>query len=281
MQAIDQARYESLAHLLNPIQLVRGLWGHRELVAQLTRREVAMRYRGAYLGILWSFITPMIMLAIYTFVFRVIFNSHWREGEPAGFFALILFAGLIPFTVFAETANRSSHLILSVPSYVKKVVFPLEILPFVSVMSAVVHSLISVAILLVGAGVLTKSISPVIWMLPLAYLPLMLLCLAMAWLLASLGMYLRDIGHGIALVVVALNFLSPIFYPPQRVPEYLRGVYQLNPLTTIVSTFRSALLGEGAIDWPAWAICTIASAMLAMAGYAWFMKTKKGFADVI
>ncbi len=282
MQAVYQARHESLPSLLNPFNLVRGLLAHRELIGQLARREVAVRYKGAVLGIFWSFITPMAMLAIYTFVFGTIFDARWGEDARTGAFAMMLFSGIIPFSVFAETSNRSPTMILSTPSYVKKVVFPLEVLPVVALLSTLVHALISIAILVAMTLVLMHTVSPQIWLLPIAFLPLMLLCLGLSWFLASLGMFLRDIGHGISLVVVALNFLTPIFYPIDRITSpLLRRLYYLNPLTTIVESFRVALLNYGQMHWWAWGVTTIASAVFAMMGYAWFMKTKRGFADVI
>src|SRR5262249_6606289 len=143
------AQPEPLSRYLNPCRMLISLWRHRELILQLTVREISGRYRGAYLGVLWSFISPLLMLLTYTFVFSMIFHAKWSEAEQAtrlDQFALTLFAGLIPFTVFSETVNRAPTLILGVPNYVKKVVFPLEILPVVVLGSAIVHSLISIAI---------------------------------------------------------------------------------------------------------------------------------------
>lgn len=270
--------------LLNPVRLVRNLWGHRELISQLTAREVAQRYRGSYLGILWSFITPTIMLLIYTFVFSVILKARWDTGNASnslGVFALTLFAGLIPFTMFSEVVNRAPSLILGVPSYVKKVVFPLEILPVVALGSVVVHSLIGFGILLAAQLILLGSIPPTALLLPLAYLPLILLSLGVTWFLASLGVYIRDIGQGIGLAVQMLFFVSPIFYPVTAIPDALRPVFYLNPMTTMLDGFRrTALWGQG-LPWRAWAIWTVIAAVLALLGYVWFMKTKKGFADVM
>jgi lipopolysaccharide transport system permease protein len=272
------------ARLINPISMVRQLWGHRDLTWQLIRREVGQRYRGSYLGILWSFATPIFMLAVYTFVFSGIFKVRWvnsAEATPLGEFALILFAGLIPFNVFSEVILRSPNLILSVPNYVKKVVFPLEILPVVALGSSIVSSLISVSVLLAAIGLLLGSISWSLILLPLAYLPLILLTLAAGWLLASLGVYLRDIGQGIGIATQALFFISPIFYPPTAIPEPYRFLVYLNPLTPILGNFRSALLGQGEFNWGLWLGWTVLGGVLAWLGYVWFMKTRKGFADVL
>ena len=224
------------------------------------------------------------MLAVYTFVFSGIFKVRWvnsAEATPLGEFALILFAGLIPFNVFSEVILRSPNLILSVPNYVKKVVFPLEILPVVALGSSIVSSLISVSVLLAAIGLLLGSISWSLILLPLAYLPLILLTLAAGWLLASLGVYLRDIGQGIGIATQALFFISPIFYPPTAIPEPYRFLVYLNPLTPILGNFRYALLGQGEFNWGLWLGWTVLGGVLAWLGYVWFMKTRKGFADVL
>lgn len=265
----------------NPI---RNLWQRRELIGQLIQREVSVRYRGSYLGLLWSFIVPLLMLLIYTFVFSAIFNARWGKGPgqaPMGEFALTLFAGLTPFNLFSEVLNRSPHLILTVPNYVKKVVFPLEALPVVAVGSALIHSLISVGIIVLGTRLFLGFFSPTLFLLPLAYLPLLLLTAGLSWFLAALGVYIRDIGQGIGVVVQMLFFLSPILYSVDTVPEQYRVWLYLNPLTTVLSGFRRTILWQEPLAWGAWAAWTILTTLLAWLGYVWFMKTKKGFADVL
>jgi lipopolysaccharide transport system permease protein len=225
------------------------------------------------------------MLAAYTFVFSTVLQARWTQDgvsvDSTSGFALILFAGLIPYSAFAETLNNSPGTIIAVPNYVKRVVFPLEVLPVVTVGSALIQSVISVAVLLVAAFVVTGSIqSSLVW-LPLAYIPLILLCLAFAWLLASLGTYLRDVGQTVLILSQLLLFVSPIFYPAAIVPEPFRTVLELNPLTGIVESFRRALLWNQGLDWTGWSISLVLSGVLAYAGYLWFMKTKLGFADVV
>src|SRR5262249_35523247 len=172
----------SAARYLDPVRMLRSMWRHRELVLRLTSQDIAQRYRGSFLGIVWLFIIPILMLSVYAFVFSIIFEARWGElarTTRTGEFALTLFAGLIPFSVFSEVVNRAPSIILGSPNYVKKVVFPLEILPVVAVGSAVVHSLISSTILLAGSAALLGYVSPAVVLLPLSYLPLVLLTLGL------------------------------------------------------------------------------------------------------
>lgn len=270
---------------LNPVALFSTLWRHRHLMRQITARELTQRYQGSYLGILWSFIIPLIMMAVYTFVFSVVFKARWRSDATTeasmGEFALTLFAGLTAFNVFAEVVNRAPTLILGVPNYVKKVVFPLEILPVVSVASAVINSLISAGLVVIGSLLLLHKVSATLVLLPLAYLPLIFLTLGLGWFLASLGVYIRDVAQIIGIGVQMLFFMSPVFYPVSAVPVAIRPILQLNPLTPILESFRQVLLWGEPLYWGAWIAWTAGTFVFALFGYAWFAGTKKGFADVM
>jgi lipopolysaccharide transport system permease protein len=272
-----------LRRLLNPFRAVADLWHHQDLIAHLVRRELGQRYKGSYLGVLWSFINPLLMLSVYTFVFSVVFRASWRpdvESPPAEF-ALTLFAGLTAFGLLSEVMIKAPGLVLAVPSYVKKVVFPLEVLPVVAVGAALITSLLSAGLIVLGALVLSGSVSPTLFLLPVAYTPLVLLCLGLAWFLASLGVYVRDIAQGIGVVTQVLFFLSPVFYPQSAVPQPWRDALNLNPMTHVVTSFRQILLWG---QWPegsAWLHWTGVSLLVAVLGYTWFMKTKRGFADVL
>jgi lipopolysaccharide transport system permease protein len=275
IEAGAPSRVEGLAHL----------WRYRDLIRQLTEREIAQRYRGLYLGFLWSLITPLLMLAIYTFVFVVVLKARWDSsgGDTSTpyEFALVVFAGLIPFNMFAETLNAAPRLILEVPNYVSKVVFPLEILPLAKVGSALVHSLLSIGVLLVGILLLQHALAPTILLLPLAYVPLVLLCLGLMWLLASLGVFVRDIVQTVAVATQVLFFLSPVVYPVTAVPEQVRWVLYLNPLTAVLTDVRRTLLWGQPPDWGPWLVWTTLSAAFTVLAYVWFFRTKRGFADVL
>ncbi|HRF48143.1 MAG TPA: ABC transporter permease [Anaerolineales bacterium] len=273
--------YQSIFHLLSKIPS--NLWTHRELTGHLSSREISQRYRNSYLGILWSLITPMTLLAIYTFVFSTVFQSRWRSDQPAttGEFALILFAGLAAFNVFSEVSNRAPMIILNNPNYVKRVVFPLEIWPVVLLNSALVNSLIACGLIVSGQVLLNWKVSATLLLLPLAYVPLVLLTLGVGWFLASLGVYVRDIGQGIGLAIQILFFLSPVFYPISAVPSQVADILQANPLTFILTMFRQILLWGEIPDWRIWIMWSVLGLLFAVSGYLWFMKTKKGFADVL
>ncbi len=267
----------------NPVQLLRSLARNRQLIWQMSKREVVSRYRGSVMGLLWSFFHPVFMLTIYTFVFSVVFQAKWGQGhsESKTEFAIILFAGLIIFNFFTEVINRAPELILSNANYVKKVVFPLEVLPVVAAGSALFHTLVSVLVLLCFEGIVNQSVPLTAVFLPLVLLPLLIQVLGCAWFLASLGVFLRDVGQTVGILTTALLFLSPIFFPPTALPEALRPYLFLNPLTFIIEQARGVLIWGSLPDWPGMAVYTLVSLMVAWAGYFWFQKTRKGFADVL
>jgi len=268
---------------LNPLQPVRDLWSHRELLAQVVRREIEARYRGSYLGLFWSLITPLVMLATYTFVFSVIFQSRWRaDAVPArGEFALTLFAGLIAFNVFTEVVTRAPTLVITNANYVKNVVFPIQILPVSALGAALFHGAVNLAILMAASLVVFGTISHTIWLLPLATLPLLGLCLGIGWFLASLGIFVRDTTYAVGMATQILFFLTPVIYPSNAVPESLRGWLVLNPLATVVEDFRRTLVWSQHPDWAAWSVAMGTAAAVFVLGYAWFMITRSGFADVL
>lgn len=253
------------------------------LINQFIKRDISSRYKGSYLGIFWSFITPILMLIIYTFVFSVIFKARWGEGvETSKFeFALILFSGLIVFNIFSEVVSKAPSLIISNVNYVKKVVFPLEILPIVSIGAALFHALISIGILIVGILLAFGTINWTIIFFPIVIFPMLLMMLGLAWLLASLGVFIRDIGQIVGVVIPALMFLSPIFYPISAIPEDLQFLYYFNPISYVVEDTRRILIYGDMPHWNWILYETIVGFIVMYLGYKWFEKTRKGFADVI
>jgi lipopolysaccharide transport system permease protein len=274
---------DAVARHLNPAALVRNLWHHRGLIAQFTRREIEGRYKSSVLGFGWSFVTPLVLLLIYTFVFGVVFRTRWPGTKTTSLseFGLVLFAGLIAFNIFSECLLRASALIVSVPNYVKRVVFPLEVLAVSVLGSALFHALVSLSVLFSAQLVLTGRLETTLVWLPLVALPLIFLSLGLTWFLASLGVFVRDLPYAITLLVQILFFVTPIFYPLEQVPDSFRSVIGFNPLTSVVENFRRIIFLGAVPAWIELALWLVATAAAMVLGYAWFMKTKKAFADVV
>lgn len=260
-----------------------SLWRNRSLIRAMVQREVIGRYRGSFMGILWSFFNPVLMLSVYTFVFSVVFKARWNAGgsDSRIEFALVLFAGLIVFNMFSECINRAPSLILSNVNYVKKVVFPLEILPWVALGSAIFHTLISLGVWLIAYVIFFGTPHVTVFLLPLVILPLPLFIMGMAWLLASLGVYLRDVSQIVGIFTTMLLFLSPIFYPASALPENFQKMLLLNPLTQAIEQTRNVLFWGKMPDMIILSIYLLCAALFAWCGFAWFQKTRKGFADVL
>lgn len=271
------------AHSSSPATLTRSIWHHRRLIQQMTWREVVGRYKGSILGLGWSFFNPLMMLVVYTFVFSFVFKARWgiSTTESKTDFALVLFVGLIIHGLFAEVLNRAPGLILSNTNYVKKVVFPLEILTVVSLGAALFHAMISVAVLLAAFTLLNGYINWTIIYAPIILLPLLSLTLGLGWLLASLGVYLRDIGQVIGIITTMLLFLAPVFYPITVLPETYQSILRLNPITIPIQQTRAAIVFGQTPDWIYLIIYTSISLAVCWAGFWWFQKTRRGFADVV
>lgn len=259
-----------------------SLWRNRSLIMALCKREIAGRYRGSFLGMFWSFFHPVFMLAVYTFVFSVVFQARWGSGsESKTEFALVLFAGLIVFNLFAECANRAPGLVLSNANYVKKVVFPLEVLPWVTMGAALFHASISLIVWILAYVFLLGVPHLTVLYVPLVILPLCFFIMGMSWALASLGVYFRDVSHIVGIVTTVLMFLSPIFYPVTALPEKFQQLLLLNPLMPALEQVRRVLFFGHAPDWPLLGGYFLIMFCVAWAGFSWFQKTRKGFADVI
>ncbi len=250
----------------------------------MTQREVIGRYRGSMLGLLWSFATPLLMLAIYTFVFGVVFKVRLNQVESSDDqlgFALYLFSGLIVFNLFSECISRAPGLILANVNYVKKVIFPLEILPWVTLGAALFHAGTSLIVLLVCLLTFGHDISWNILWLPIILLPFLLLIIGLSWLLTSVGVFIRDVGQVVGMALTVLLFMSPIFYPLSALPDNIRNYLFLNPLTFIVEQIRAVVLLGQSPNWDCLTVYYIISLGVAWFGSLWFEKTRKGFADVM
>ena len=266
-----------------PMEMIASVWRNRWLTIQMVKREVLGRYRGSTLGLAWSFFYPVVMLGVYTFVFSVVFKARWGTGgeESKANFAIILFVGMIVHGLFAECVNRAPGLILSNVNYVKKVIFPLEILPWVAMGSALFHAVISLVVLLIAQFVLNFSLPWTAMFFPLVILPLVIATMGFAWVLSATGVYVRDISQMTGIMTTVLLFVSPVFYPVSALPIEYRGWLLLNPLTFVIEEARNVLIWGRVIDWPRWGISVLAGFTIAWVGFWWFQKVRKGFADVL
>ncbi len=269
--------------VLLPWQIARHLRQRGELIVQLAKRDVLGRYRGSFLGIFWSLLRPLFMLAVYTVVFGYIFESKLgnHPDESKLDFTLALFCGLVLFDFFAESLSRAPTLVLANPNYVTKVVFPLEILPVSAIGAALMHLLISFVPLVIGLWVAHGSVPLTILYLPLILLPLVLLCLGLSWFLASLGVFIRDINAVVPVVIVILMYASAIFYSISKVPPNLLPIVLYNPLALVIDQARNAVLWGISPVWGRYTLALIASCAVMVLGYAFFMRTKSAFADVL
>lgn len=270
---------------LSPVAFARHFGRRREVLATFARIEFLSRYHGAQLGFLWGLVSPLATLAVYTFVFSVVFKARWAggAGHDGGItgYALILFTGLAIFEVFAGSVNRTPRLLTENVNFIKKVLFPLEILPVGILCAAILESFISLGLVALGVLITTGSLSWTIVFAPLAYIPLTMFTLGICWLLAPVGVFLKDLGNMVAVAVQLYFFATPILYPLSAVPEPYRRLLALNPLHPVVDHLRRTIIWGQMPDWTALALVTLASALVMLAGYAFFMSVKRLFADAV
>lgn len=272
----------SMRQLLDPLAPYRALAGNRRLVSNLVRRDISGRYRGAIGGSMWAFLTPLLMLAIYSFVFGYIFQSRWSSDDTRQVpFPIVLFAGLVFANFLSECLNRGPTLVTANPNYVKKVVFPLEVLPWVATGSALFHAAIGAGALVLAMLVTGTAVAPTALLLPLLFVLFVPMCAGLMWLLAAIGVYFRDMQQFIAVASAALVFLAPVFYPRTLLPEDKRWLLALNPLTFVVEAARDLVLWNQLPPWPSTLAYAAASLAVAWLGWIAFQATRRGFADVL
>lgn len=259
-----------------------ALGPYRSLVWELARREVLGRYRGASFGLLWSLISPFLLLCIYTFAFGTVMGGRWPEIQSGqASFAIVLFAGLIVHGFLAECLNRSPELVVGNPNFVKRVIFPLEILPWPMVLSALFHALMNVVVFLVLRLAMDGDFTWTFVLLPVVMFPLVVLALGISWFLAALAVYFRDVRQVTGVLSMALLFLSSAMMPVASVPESYRWVFVFNPLTFIIDQARAVLLWGTMPDWAGLGAYLLVATAVLVLGWSWFRATRKGFADVL
>lgn len=258
------------------------LYKNSFLLKQLVKQDIRQKYQGSVLGMLWSFIVPVLMLAIYTFMFSEVFQAKWDIDTSDKYqFAMMLFCGLSAFNMVGEVMNRATVLIASNANYVKKVIFPLEILPVVVMLSALFNCIISFLILFLVKLIIYHNISGTIYLFFVALIPLIILTTGLGLLISAISVYLKDVGNIISVIVTVLMYMSPVFFPLSSVPESFRVVCGINPMTYIIENFRNVILYGRTLDWRFYGISCVIALCFYLFGKIVFMRTKEGFADAL
>jgi lipopolysaccharide transport system permease protein len=262
----------------------RPLWqlpARADLILSLTKRELAARYRGSILGILWALLTPLVMISIFTFIFSGIFKARFGTSSSQWDYALYLFCGLLPWNAFQESLQLSASTIVSHANLVKRVVFPLETLPISICLAALANQMFGTIVLVAAVMILRREAHATIVLLPVVLLPQLIGTCGIAWLVSSLGVFVRDIVQGIALALMAWMYLTPIIYPESLVPPGYRSAIEWNPFTPLVRSYRLILLEGRVPDWAGLGYFALFAVLSFLFGYWWFARTRKNFADVI
>jgi lipopolysaccharide transport system permease protein len=256
---------------------------HAHLIRQLSRREIIGRYRGSVLGLAWSFFNPLLMLLIYTLFFTQALGVHeLHSGSSKTSYANSLFVGLIVHGFFAECAARAAGLVSSQPNYVLKILFPLEVLPWVSVVSAAFHGLVSVGVLALFVLGSEGAIPYTFPLIVLVAVPLTIVCLAVGWLLSALGVYLRDVGQVVGVLTTAMLFTAPVFFPVDQFEGTAFGaVIEANPLTFLINQAREVTIWGRVPDLGGLLLYNAVACVVAWLCFAWFQKVRRGFSDVL
>lgn len=263
------------------MSLTQRIWSRRHVFWELTKRDVEGRYSGSFLGLLWSFFNPLLMLAVYTLSFRVFLGMRWPNISSGADFSLMIFCGMIVHSMMAECLMRGPGVIVSQSNLVKRVVFPLSILPCVMVASTLFNALLTVLVLLIFVLITQHGLHASVLYLPILYAPYVLLLCGVSWLMASLGVFVRDVSQVAAVLTSLLMFLSPVFYPASTLHEPYRQWLAYNPLTLMIEQTRRVVLFGHSPDWHALGIYSLVAFAVLLLGYVWFQRTRDGFADVL
>jgi lipopolysaccharide transport system permease protein len=254
---------------------------NRYLLLQMVKREIAAKYKNSALGLFWAVLLPLVMLAVYSFVFQGVFKARWPGQEIDADFALNVFAGLILFTFFSDAVGRAPGLISEQPNLVKKVVFPIELLAAVNVLNTLFYASISILVLVMGVLVFKQQLGLQIFMLFPLMVIFAVLLLGLTLLLSAVGVYFQDLKHIVGMVITPLLFLSPVFYPVKAVPDSVQLVMYLNPLTIMIEQVREVVIGAGRVDFALLGVYSIVSVVVFLVGFTLFKSLKRGFSDVL
>ncbi|MDZ4835093.1 MAG: ABC transporter permease [Candidatus Melainabacteria bacterium] len=278
LRSVDEleaaAKESSWSALLN-------LWGKRHLISLMVQRDFTGRYKGSLLGALWPLLNPLGHMILYTFLFNVILQVRFGKSASSGDFALYLMSGFLPWTAMAESVSSSTTKVLELPNLVKRCVFPLETLPLIVVISSFLSGSIALLLLIAFAGFRQHGIHPTIVFVPMILIPHFLFSAGMSWFLGSLGVFIRDCRHFIALALSAWMYMTPILYPPERMPEHLQFLFWINPMAGIITDYRRVIIEGQFPNFFNYGVYTLISLAVCLAGFHFFHKTKRSFADVV
>jgi lipopolysaccharide transport system permease protein len=271
----------SVKDVINLPRMLAYLYGQRELIKTITWKDFKARYRGSFMGFFWAIIQPLLMMAIYTLVFSTFLRVRFGNSDSPLTFSVFLLCGLLPWTVFSESLSTASTIIRGNSNLVKRVVFPLEVLPFSTVLTSIIQQTIGFVLLLPLAFLVNKGFHWTLLYIPLIMLLQILISSGISWFWASLCVYIPDLRQITGLLLSAMMFLTPLFYPKEAIPEKISWISDINPMAYIVEMYRKAFMTGEVIAWREFAILSAIALGLFMTGFFWFNRTKKGFADVL
>lgn len=280
---MSQARKFHIPLIFDLSALPRIAWRNRSLLCMLTKREVETRYKGSVLGLIWSFIHPLLMMTVYTIVFGVFFGAKWTGelGQSTWAYPVLVLCGMSTYSIFSESAASGCSVIIGNPNYVKKVIFPLELLPLSRVLSTVILDLAWFILLFFGAVFLLDKISITMLLLPVMLVPLILFTLGVSFFVSALCVYLRDTQYLVNVVLQILFFLTPIFYSLEAINPQAARILSISPLAYVVESIRAVFIYGQPPNWIQFGMITGICIVVMQFGFFWFEKTKKGFADVL
>lgn len=260
---------------------VQSIWRNRGLLRSMIRRDIMARYRGSFGDIFWTVLNPVLLMVTYFFVFGIVLDSRFGPDQSRTGFALYFLAGMLPWLPFAEAIGRAPNAMMEHRTFIKKLVFPVEILPVTQVVAALVTEVFALGVFIIGLFVIRGDIpTHVIW-LPVLLIPQVLFTLGTAWFLSALGVFVRDLGQVIGFLLTLWFFITPICYPEQSLPKEIAPILMKNPMYVLVRSYRDLLLEDQLPVWRSvWKLWALA-AFVFFAGHAWFYKLRKSFADVI
>lgn len=269
-----------LKTLLNPFTMLVDNW---DLFMQSLRREVSQKYRGSYLGVLWNFILPLIMMVVYSFVFGVVFKAKWdlQISDSNEEFALILFVGITLFNLFSEGINSAPTLVINNSNYVKKVIYPLNLLSVTNVCGSMIQVFFNIIIIIIAKIIIVRRFDFLFLLFPVVVLPHLLCILGFSWIFSAVGVYIRDVKQGASILSLLFGYATPVFFPLSAIPERLQWIMYINPMTIIVENARRVLIYGLLPRWNELAIIYIMSYVIFLSGFYIFKKLKKGFSDVM